>query len=112
MAKRFEIIYEKIEDILYIGKKEKVKFSIDIALLSGDLVVDIGFDGLVKGIEIMNASDFFSLSKEALSNIHNGKLSIVYSPSYGSITILLEKQGKPIKSNVVIPYSKKLALTA
>ena len=69
MEKNMEVIYDEVEDIFYIGKKEKSKFSIDLALLSGDVVVDIGSDGLVKGIEIFNASTFFSLVKEELTKI-------------------------------------------
>lgn len=111
MGKNIVISYEKIDDILYIGKNEKVKFSVDIALASGDLIVDIGFDGLVKGIEIMNASDFFSIGKGELFGIKKGDLNIVYGPSYVAISIVLDHK-IPIKSNIVVPYSKKLALTA
>ena len=110
MAERFEVSYEKIDDIFYIGKKDNVKFSIDISLPSGDVVVDIGFDGLVKGLEIMNASDFFSLSEDEISNINKGKIAVIYGPSYCAVTIFLERRGKEIKTNLVIPYNKKLAV--
>lgn len=110
MADRFEVSYEKVDDVFYIGKSEKVKFSIDVSLPSGDVIVDVGFDGLVNGIEIMNASDFFSLNKEALSKIKDGRISIVYGSSYGAITIFLEKGKEEIKTDLVIPYNKKLAV--
>lgn len=112
MAERFEVSYEKIDDVFYIGKSGKVKFSIDVSLPSGDVIVDVGFDGLVNGLEIMNASDFFSLNKEDLREIKKGKIAVIYGPSYGAITIFLEKAGKKIKSNLVIPYNKKLAVSA
>ena len=112
MAEGFEVSYEKIDDILYVGKKGKVKFSVDVSLPSGDLIVDIGFDGYVKGIEIMNASDFFSLKREELAKIKHGKLNIVYGPSYVAVSILLEGLRQPISSSVVVPYSKKLAIAA
>lgn len=112
MAERYEVSYEEIEDILYVGRKAKVKFSVDIGLPSGDIIVDIGFDGLVTGIEIMNASDFFSLSKKEIAKISRGKLNLIYGPSYAGITINLEKQGSPIKNSVVIPYNKKIAISA
>lgn len=113
MGKEIKVSYEKVDDLLYIGRNGKVKFSVDIALSSGDVVVDIGFDGLVKGIEIMNASDFFSVNKEELSKLKRGNLNIIYGPSYVAISVILELPNKTlVKSNVVIPYNKKLALTA
>ncbi len=113
MGKQIKISYEKVDDILYIGRDGRVKFSVDIALSSGDVIVDIGFDGLVKGVEIMNASDFFSLGKNELSKLKNADLNIVYGPSYVAISVVLGVAGKiPIKSNVVIPYNKRLAITA
>lgn len=110
MEKNVEISYEKIEDILYLGKNEKVKFSVDLSLPSGDAVVDMGFDGLVKGIEIFNASKFFSLVQNELEKIKNAELKIVYSPSYVVISISLESKKGIAKSNVVVPYNKKLIL--
>lgn len=112
MAEKFEVSYEKVDDIFYIGKSGKIKFSIDLSLPSGDVIVDIGFDGLVKGLEIMNASDFFSLHSDELEKIKNGKIAIVYNLSYGAITLLLENGKEQIKSNLVIPYNKKLAVSS
>jgi uncharacterized protein YuzE len=109
MEKNIEISYDEIEDMLYLTKKEKVKFSIDIAMPSGDVIVDIGFDGLIKGIEIFNASKFFSIIKEELIKIKNASINTVYSPSYTSISINLESE-KAIRNNLVIPYSKSLIL--
>jgi uncharacterized protein YuzE len=112
MEKGIEVSYEEVDDILYMGKKGKVKFSVDVALPSGDIVIDIGFDGLVKGIEIMYASDFFSLSKGLLSKIRGGKMSFVYGPSYVAVSISLDSLKQPVKGNVVIPFNKKIALSA
>ena len=112
MEERIEVSYEKVDDIFYIGKKGKVKFSVDVALPSGDIVIDIGFDGLVKGIEIMYASNFFSLSREQLSKVKKGKMNIVYGPSYVAVSIFLNGIKQPVKGNVVIPYSRKVALSA
>lgn len=112
MAERIEINYKEIDDILYASKEGRVKFSVDVALPSGDIVVDIGFDGLIKGVEIMNASEYFSLTKQELSSIRNGKLSIVYGPSYAAINIIFEIAKQSYPTSVVIPYSKNLALFA
>jgi len=107
MEKNVQISYDKVEDILYLGKKEKIKFSIDLALPSGDVILDVGFDGLIKGMEIFNASQFFSVIQKDLERIKNANFSLVYSPSYASISINLEKD---IKSNLIIPYNKQMVL--
>lgn len=110
MEKNVKISYDKVEDILYLGKEGKAKFSVDLALPSGDVVVDVGFDGLVKGLEIFNASKFFSLMQEELEKIKNVELKIIYSPSYVVVSISLESRKRIISSNVVVPYNKKLIL--
>ncbi len=112
MAKKININYESIEDILYMGSEERVKFSIDLALPSGDVVVDVGFDGMVKGIEVMNASDFFGIEAKELSRVKDGTLSVVYTPSYVSLSLALYRTGDIVLSHLVVPYSKKAALAA
>ena len=109
MEKNVEISYDKVEDILYLGKEGKVKFSIDLALPSGDIVIDIGFDGLVKGLEIFNASKFFSLMQEELKKVKSAELKIVYSPSYVAVSISLDAKNK-VSSNIIVPYNRKLVL--
>jgi uncharacterized protein YuzE len=110
MEKAFKIDYEELEDIFYLGRDEKVKFSIDLALPSGDAVVDMGFDGLVKGIEIFNASKFFSLIKEQLKSIKDADFSIIYSPSYVSVNISLQAGKDTVKNSIIVPYNKRMIL--
>ena len=112
MAEKSKISYEEVDDILYVGKEGKVKFSLDVSLSSGDVVIDIGFDGLVKGIEIMNASNFFGIDKKELANVKEGNLGLVYNSSYVSISVILLGVRKQISSNLVVPYSRKVALVA
>jgi len=71
MEKNIENFYDEIEDIFYLGKKEKVKFSIDLALPSGDIVVDLGFDGLVKE----DNDKYIADSKKIFKNETFNKLS-------------------------------------
>jgi uncharacterized protein YuzE len=110
MEKNFEISYDKVEDIFYLGKEGKTKFSVDLALPSGDVVIDIGFDGLVIGAEIFNATQFFSLVKEELEKIRNAEFKMVYSPSYVSVTISILTKGGVVKNSLIVPYNKKLIL--
>ena len=111
MDQKFEISYEEVEDILNISKNENVKFSIDLALPSGDVVVDLGFDGLVKGIEIFNASNFFSKHLLNLRDVTDAKILVNYTKSYAAITIILETRSGQITSNIILPYNKKIILT-
>ena len=110
MEKNIRISYDEIEDIAYLGMKDKVKFSLDIALPSGDVVVDIGFDGLVKGIEIFNASEFFSLLKEQMIKVKSAGFRVNYTPSYMVMSLSLDSKDGVIKNNIVVPYSKKMLL--
>lgn len=110
MEKTFEVAYDEIEDILYLGSKEKIKFSIDLALPSGDIVVDVDNNGKISGLEIFNATDFFSKLSKTLKTIKNAQLKMIYSPSYTSININLITKEDVVKSNLVIPYSKNLLL--
>jgi len=80
----------------------------DLALPSGDVVVDIGFDGLVHGIEIFNASKFFSVLNKELQKIKNAEIKVVYAPSYAALNININVQKESVKSNLIIPYSKNL----
>lgn len=109
MEKNFEVFYEEVEDILYIGNKETVKFSIDLALPSGDIVVDIGNNGKITGLEVFNATKFFSMIRNELKNVKTAEINAIYSPSYTSISINLGTNDA-IKSNLVIPYSKNLSI--
>jgi len=110
MEKNVEISYDEIEDILYLGKKGNVKSSIDLALPSGDVVVDVGFDGLIKGIEIFDASKFFSVVQEEMKKVKKADFKIVYSPSYVVVSMSLEVKNEVVKNNIIVPYNKRLIL--
>jgi uncharacterized protein YuzE len=108
MEKNFEVSYNEIEDILYLGSKEIVKFSIDLSLPSGDIVVDIDNSGKISGLEIFNATEFFSKLNKTLRSVKNAQVRMIYSPSYTSININLITKEDVVKSNLIIPYSKNM----
>ena len=112
MEKKFKVSYDKVEDIFSISARKKSKFSIDLALHSGDVIVDIGYDGLVVGLEIFNASQFFSVAAKELASIKDAHFKVVYSPSYVAVSVELQKKDEIVKSNLIIPYNKKLILSA
>ncbi len=111
MEKNVEISYDEIEDIFYIKKQGKAKFSIDLALPSGDVVIDVGFDGLINGVEIFNASKFFSLIKDDVKKIKDIRMRLNYAPSYVSILVEIDSEKGIIKNSIIVPYNKKMALT-
>lgn len=110
IEKIFKVSYNKEEDIIYLGGEEKIKFSIDLALPSGDAVVDIGYDSQIKGIEIYNATKFFPSMQKELENIKNAIIRIIYTPSYSSLFISLNLKKETSFTNLIIPYSKELVI--
>jgi uncharacterized protein YuzE len=79
-----KVDYDQKFDILYIQKKgKKAKFSIEAL---NNFVIDVGFDGKVVGLEILNASKILKVSKNELKNIKKAKLStLVKNKMYGVI---------------------------
>jgi len=58
--KNIKVDYDNEEDIMHISREgDKVKFSFDIELPNGDIIVDFGFDGRVVGLEFFDASGHF-----------------------------------------------------
>jgi|SRR3989344_1792990 len=112
MEKKFKASYDEIEDIFSISSGKRSKFSIDLALPSGDVVVDVGYDGLIIGLEIFNASKFFSVIEKELVKVKDASLNVIYSPSYVAISMNLKQEDKIIRNNLIVPYNKKLVLSA
>jgi uncharacterized protein YuzE len=86
-----KVDYDEKFDILYIYKEgEKVKFSVEAL---NNFVINIGFNGKVVGLEILNASKTLKVSKNELKNIERAKIStLIKNKMYGVIySIQLEK---------------------
>lgn len=105
-----EIDYDSDEDILYLGKNEKVKFSIDISIPKGDIIIDFDHNGLVNGIEIFNASQHFPSAKGKFNEIKDVNLNVNYGVKWLLIQLLLYIPGieQPLTSNIYSPYNKEL----
>ena len=70
-----EINYDKEENIISLFKAgARVKFSFDISLPNGDIVVDYDFNGLIVGVEFFNASSYFPI----LNKIKDIKIIVNY----------------------------------
>lgn len=103
--------YDQQEDILSIfDSSKKVKFSLDIELPKGDIVVDFGMDGRIVGLEFFNMSKYHpELKVKDLENI-KANLSVQYGPNYAQINYVLLAKGKKIANGIVSPYNKELIL--
>ena len=105
MAKTIkEIDYDPENDIFFMSDGSKVKSSLDI----GDFVVDVNFDNLVSGVEVMDASENLGISKDVLKSIKSIKMSVNYKTNnvYILLMILFQKENKEV--NVQIPLSLSL----
>ncbi len=93
------IIYDTGEDILSLAKSKKVKSSVDV----GDFIIDIGYDGLVSGVEILNASENIKVSQQQLRSLEKASLSVNYKP--GCVYIHLNLQFNKKEKEITIPLT-------
>jgi uncharacterized protein YuzE len=115
MAKEnIEVMYDKEEDILSLFKEgSKSKFSFDLALPNGDVVIDYGFDSKIVGIEFFNASSYFPMLKN-VSNVADIKasMSVQYGVNWAQVSYALyfPNAKQPIISFINAPYNKRIIL--
>ena len=63
MAEKAEVkvLYDKKHDILSLFREgDKSKFSFELELPQGEVVIDYNFESKIAGIEFFNASSYFS----------------------------------------------------
>ena len=112
MRKNIEISFDKDEDLLSIFVSDKKsKFSFDIELPKGDIVVDFGFKGEVVGLEFFNASAYFPLLKSVKEiNKLKGNFNVQYGANWAEIHYELSIHGmkEKISDRLISPYNRKL----
>ena len=97
MAFRFD--YDKEDDVLYIcDALKKVKESVEF---SEDIVLDLDNVGIVIGVELFYASDFFDLfnkeiDKEFLINLQDAGLEYKDYRNVWYVLLVLKSRGKQI----------------
>jgi len=112
--KSVRVDFDEGEDILSlfrIGKKSK--FSFDLELPKGDIVIDYGFNGEIVGLEIFNASEYIPLLKKVKSNERlKGKLSVQYGQNWAQISFQVFAPGikEPFSNSIISPYNRKIIL--
>jgi|SRR3989344_2368770 len=93
MEKNKLVFYDKENDILSIHKgyssDERFKGNID----TGQLILDVSTNGRIRGIEIMDASNFFevfSVSKDVLKNLEDATFNAHTEPIGIVLSVLLK----------------------
>jgi len=97
-----KIDYNKEEDILNLSKGKPSRASIEV----GDFVIDVGFDGFVSAIEILNASENLGLNREMLNGIEKAQMNVIYKPNY--LFIVITFNFKSIEKDIRIPLTVDL----
>ncbi len=113
MEKQIKVIYDKYEDMLSLFKKDrKAKFSQEINLPEGEIIVDFSSDGLVAGLEFFNASKYFPSIKKMLNGEIKARMSVKYGKNaiYIVYAILVPQESPISKEMIISPYSKELIL--
>jgi len=102
MAKTIKTIdYDSVNDILFISDGEKVKSSLDI----GDFVLDVSYDNLICGVEIMDASENLGINKEVLKNIKSMRMSVSYKTNYVYVLLMIAFKKEDREVNIPIPLT-------
>lgn len=110
--KNLKINYDNDEDLLHLSKGEgKVKFSFDVELPQGDIVVDFGFNGQIVGLEFFNASNYFPSLKNLKNDKIKGKMSVQYGRNWAQVFYEIQIPGqKPVSNSLISPYNKGMIL--
>jgi len=100
------VSYDKENDILSIhkgfDKDEKFKGNIDV----GELVLDVSTRGRIRGIEIMNATEFFKdfdIGKSILENLKDANFTASLNPNRIMLGILVKTENKEIPAKIAVP---------
>jgi len=100
------ISYDKGNDILAIHKgfssDEKFKGNID----AGDLILDVSTKGRIRGIEIMNAIEFFkefNIGKRILTHINDAQFTSTIKPNSVMLGIIIKSENAEIPAKIAVP---------
>ncbi|MEK6864808.1 MAG: DUF2283 domain-containing protein [Nanoarchaeota archaeon] len=111
-VKMKEVSYDKEFDILALhkgfGKGEKFQGNLDV----GDLILDISTKGNIRGVEILNVSEFlgdYGITKEILKNLVTARFNTVIRPSGITLSLFFlaknRKQEIPAKIAIAVPVN-------
>ena len=100
---RAKVFYDSVDDILYI-KRDKSGESIKMSISIGDMVLDVSHNLKVLGIEVLNASKQYKLSKKILKEAKNADLRNIMKPNFfGAIYVIFLPKSTSIRERIAIP---------
>ena len=103
-GKMVKVSYDYKWDILYIHKEgNKAKFSVEAF---DNFVVDIGFDGRVVGLEILDASKELKIAKKDLKDIKSARLATVVKGKLYGVMYSFKFRDSTLESELRIPAMK------
>jgi len=110
--KNVKVRYDAEHDMLSLFKGDsKAKFSMDVSLPKGEIVIDFGFSGQIVGLEFINASNFFPFLKNLDNKEIKAKMNVQYGAEWAEINYEIFLPGvKGVSNRIISPYSKKLVL--
>ncbi len=112
--KSFKVNYDSNEDIISLHSEgAKSKFSFDLELPKGDVIIDYGFDGSVIGLEFFNASNYFPFLKKVKNQEKiRGSFNVQYSKNWAQISFEFSAPGlsSQEKTSIISPYNKNMIL--
>ena len=115
MEKKFKISFDSEYDLIAIHSEgAKSKFSFDLELPKGDVVVDYGFDGSVVGLEFFNASEYFPFLKKVKNPEKvRGSFNVQYGKNWAQISFEFSANGMKdqITTSIISPYNKNMILS-
>ena len=102
------ISYDEDNDILSIHKgfsaDEKFKGNVDV----GELILDVSTQGRIRGIEVINATEFlkeFKIDKTILENISDANFSASIKPNRIVIGIVIKSKNIEIPAMIAVPLA-------
>ena len=108
-----KVNYDREEDMFSLFRiGSKVKFSFDIELPRGDIIIDFDFSGKIAGLEFFNASFYFPFLKEIDIEKIEARMKIQYSSNWAQISyeISSPELKQSISNSIISPYNKELIL--
>lgn len=110
--KNVKVNYDKDNDMLSLFVEgSRSKFSVDISLPKGDIIIDFGFNGQIAGLEFFNASDYLPFLKHLKDEKIKANLKVQYGKEWVEIYYEVFAQGvKPISNRIISPYNRELVL--
>lgn len=102
------VSFDKENDILTIHKGFSLDEKFKGNLVAGDLILDISTRNRIKGMEILNATDFFKdfkIERKFMENLSDANFSAIMKPSGTLITLILKSQliEREISMKVAVP---------